>query len=162
MATPRLSATVKAAAASCSAFDLCGCIQRALLTTRRRHGVQVQEQLCRRALHTRADGLDVADHLVCKGVVCTRVCDRVLRRCHAEYPPVGVVNFGGDCLWGRLTDNRSKVSELLVRFQHSALLRCAGVWKRPPDCPQPHPTQTAALRETTLDRLLRVARPPHT
>ena len=26
-------------------------IQRALLATRRRHGVQVQEQLCRRALH---------------------------------------------------------------------------------------------------------------
>ena len=30
------------------------------------HGVQVQEQLCRRALHTRADGRDAADHLVCE------------------------------------------------------------------------------------------------
>ena len=45
--------------------------------------VQVQEQLCRRALHARADGLDAADHLLCEGAVCTRVCDRVLRRCHA-------------------------------------------------------------------------------
>eukprot|EP00964_Phaeocystis_antarctica_P047341 scaffold27386_cov67-Phaeocystis_antarctica.AAC.1 len=34
------------------------------LATRRRHGVQVQEQLCRRALHARADGLDAADHLL--------------------------------------------------------------------------------------------------
>ena len=24
-----------------------------------------------------------ADHLLCEGAVCTRVCDRVLRRCHA-------------------------------------------------------------------------------
>ena len=36
-ATPRLSVTVKTAAAPPSALDLCGCIQRALLTTRRRH-----------------------------------------------------------------------------------------------------------------------------
>ena len=66
-----------------SALDLYGCIQRALLATRRQHGVQVQEQLCRRALHARADGLDAADDLLCEGAVCTRVCDRVLRRCHA-------------------------------------------------------------------------------
>jgi hypothetical protein len=51
--------------------------------TRRRHGVQVQEQLCRRALHARANGLDAADHLLCEGAVCTRVRDRLLRRCHA-------------------------------------------------------------------------------
>ena len=56
---------------------------RALLATWRQHGVQVQEQLCRRALHARADGLDAADHLLREGAVCTRVCDRVLRRCHA-------------------------------------------------------------------------------
>ena len=83
MATPRVRATVKAAAAPSSAFDLCRCPQRALLATRRRHGVQVREQLCRRALHARADGLGAADHLLCEGAVCTRVCDRVLRRCHA-------------------------------------------------------------------------------
>ena len=83
MATPRVRATVKAAAAPSSALDLCGCPQHALLATRRRHGVQVREQLCRRALHARADGLDVADHLLCEGAVCTRVCDRVLMRCHA-------------------------------------------------------------------------------
>ena len=60
---------------------LCGCIQRALLATRRRHGVQVREQLCRHALHARADGLDAADHLlyVKAQSLCTRVCDRVLR-----------------------------------------------------------------------------------
>ena len=53
---------------------------RALLATRRRHGVQVREQLCRRALYARADGLDNAtDHLLCEGAVCTRVCDRVIR-----------------------------------------------------------------------------------
>ena len=34
MAAPRVRATVKAAAAPSSAFDLCGCIQRALLATR--------------------------------------------------------------------------------------------------------------------------------
>eukprot|EP00964_Phaeocystis_antarctica_P060471 scaffold36072_cov40-Phaeocystis_antarctica.AAC.1 len=93
-ATPRLSVTVKAAVAPSSAFDLCGCIQRALLATRRQHGVQVQEQLCRRALHARADGLDAADHLLREGAVCTRVCDRVLRRCHrvrARIAPPGVV-----------------------------------------------------------------------
>ena len=48
----------------------------ALLATRRRHacGVQVQEQLCRRALHARADGLDAAGHLMLtKGAVCTGV-----------------------------------------------------------------------------------------
>ena len=33
------------------------CVQRALLVSRRQHGVQVQEQLCRRALHARAGGL---------------------------------------------------------------------------------------------------------
>ena len=64
-------------------------IQRALLATRRQHGVQVQEQLWRRALHARADGLDAADHLLCEGAVCTRVCDRLLRRCHAA-PKSGV------------------------------------------------------------------------
>ena len=69
MATPRVRATVKAAAAPSSAFDLCRCPQRALLATRRRHGVQVQEQLWRRALHARADGLDATDHLLCEGAV---------------------------------------------------------------------------------------------
>ncbi len=43
----------------------------------------VWEQLCRRALHARADDLGAADHLLCEGAVCTRVRDRVLRRCHA-------------------------------------------------------------------------------
>ena len=81
--TTRARATVKAAAAPSSAFDLCGCTRSALLATRRRHGVQVREQLCRRALHARADGLGATDHLLCEGAVCTRVCDRVLRRCHA-------------------------------------------------------------------------------
>ena len=66
-----------------SAFDLCRCVQRALVATRRQHSVQVQEQLCRRALHARADGLDETDHLLYEGAVCTRVCDRLLRRCHA-------------------------------------------------------------------------------
>ena len=48
------------------------------------YSVHVQGQLCRRALHARADGRDAADHLLCEGAVCTRVCDRVhLRRCHA-------------------------------------------------------------------------------
>ena len=73
MATPRVRATVKAAAAPSSAFDLCRCIQRALLATRRQHGVQAQEQLFRRALQARADGLDAADHLVREGAVCTRL-----------------------------------------------------------------------------------------
>eukprot|EP00964_Phaeocystis_antarctica_P023414 scaffold13097_cov59-Phaeocystis_antarctica.AAC.1 len=27
----------------------------------------IQEQLCRRALHTRVDGLGAADHLLCEG-----------------------------------------------------------------------------------------------
>jgi len=40
-------------------------------------------QLWRRALLARADGPDEDDHLLCEGAVCTRVCDRVLRRCHA-------------------------------------------------------------------------------
>jgi hypothetical protein len=44
-------------------------VERALLATRRRHGVQVQEQLWRRALHARADGLDATDHLLCEGAV---------------------------------------------------------------------------------------------
>jgi hypothetical protein len=87
-ATPRPGVTVKAAAAPFSAFRTCADvnIQRALLATRRRHGVQVREQLCRRALHARADGLDATDHLLCEGAVCTRVCDPEfshLRRCHA-------------------------------------------------------------------------------
>jgi hypothetical protein len=88
-ATTRVRAAVKTAAAlSTSALARPVRLppaQRALLATRRRHGVQVQEQLCRRALHARADGLDAADHLLCEGAVgvCTRVCDRVLRRCHA-------------------------------------------------------------------------------
>jgi len=73
MATPRVRATVKAAAAPSSALDLCGCTRSALLATRRRHGVQVQEQLWRRALHARADDLGAADHLLCEGAVCTRV-----------------------------------------------------------------------------------------
>ena len=52
--------------------------------TRRRHGVQVQEQLWRRALHARANGLDAADHLLCEGTVCTReFVTESLRRCHA-------------------------------------------------------------------------------
>ena len=41
-----------------SALDLCGCFRRALLATRRRHGEQVQEHVCRHALYTRAAGLD--------------------------------------------------------------------------------------------------------
>ena len=82
-APPCLSVTARTAAAPSSALDLCGCTRSALLATRRQHGVQVQEQLCRRALHARADGLDAADHLLCEGAVCTRACDRVLRRCHA-------------------------------------------------------------------------------
>ena len=45
--------------------------------------VQGQEQLCRRALQARAGGLGAADRLVCEDAVCTRVRDRVLRRCHA-------------------------------------------------------------------------------
>ena len=52
MVTPRVRATVKAAAAPSSALDLCGCIQRALLATRRRHGVQVQEHSFADALFT--------------------------------------------------------------------------------------------------------------
>ena len=42
----------------------------------RRHVGQVQEQLCRRALYASADGLDAADHLLCEGAVCSRLCDR--------------------------------------------------------------------------------------
>ena len=76
MATARVRATVKAAAAPFSAFDLCGCIQRALLATRRRHGVQGQEQLCRRrrALHARAGDRqrDAADHLLREGAQSAR------------------------------------------------------------------------------------------
>ena len=34
-------------------------------------------------------GLDAADHLLCEGAVCTRLCGLVLRRCHAT--PVGCV-----------------------------------------------------------------------
>ena len=52
MATPRVRATVRAAAAPSSALDLCGCPQRALLATRRQHGVQVQEQSFADALFT--------------------------------------------------------------------------------------------------------------
>ena len=58
-----------------SALDLCGCPQLALLATRRRHGGQVQEHVCRHALHARAAGLDAADHLLCEVAVCTRLCD---------------------------------------------------------------------------------------
>ena len=65
------------------ALSLCPCIHCALLATRRRHGVEVPEQLCRRAFHARAAGLDAADHLLREVTVCTRLCDRVLRRCHA-------------------------------------------------------------------------------
>ena len=55
-----------------------------------RHGGQVQEQVfCRNARHARAAGLDAADHLLCEGAVCTRLCDLVLRRCHAA--PVGAL-----------------------------------------------------------------------
>ena len=48
--TTCLRVPVTLAAAPCCAFDLCSFLQRALLATRRQHGVQVQEQLCRRAL----------------------------------------------------------------------------------------------------------------
>ena len=70
-----MRATVKAAAAPSRALDLCGCPQRALLATRRQHGVQVQKQLCD-ALFTHdtraADGLDAADHLLCEGAESAR------------------------------------------------------------------------------------------
>ena len=68
-------------------FDLCGCIQRALLATRRQHTVCKSRNSFADALFTQ--GLmaliqlpiiccDSADHLLCEGAVCTRVCDRVL------------------------------------------------------------------------------------
>ena len=44
-------------------FDLCSCAAASSVRSsplRRQHGVQVQEQLCRSALHTRPDGLDWA------------------------------------------------------------------------------------------------------
>ena len=53
---------------ACNALELCGCIQRALRATQGRHGEQVQGQLCRRALHSRVDGLDTADHLLSEGL----------------------------------------------------------------------------------------------
>ena len=46
-----------------------------LLATRRRHGGQVQEHVCRHAHHARAAGLDAADHLLCEVAVCTRLGD---------------------------------------------------------------------------------------
>ena len=54
-----------------------------LLSLKGRHGEQVQGQLCRRALHSRVDGLDTTDHLLSEGAVCTRLRNRVLRRWHA-------------------------------------------------------------------------------
>ena len=40
----------------------------------RHSGSQIKvQELCRRALHARADVLDAADHLLCGGAVCTRV-----------------------------------------------------------------------------------------
>ena len=52
----------------------CGCIGFALLAPLgRQHGVQVQEQLFRRALPTSADSLAAPDHLMREGAVCTRL-----------------------------------------------------------------------------------------
>ena len=83
MATPRVHATIRAAAAPCSALDLRTGIRCALLAPHRHHGVQVQEQLFRGGLHTSADSLAAADHLMREGAVCTRLCTGYLRRCHA-------------------------------------------------------------------------------
>ena len=85
------------AEAWCSAFDLCGCPQRAQLVTKRQHGEQVQEHVCRRALRSRADGLGTADHSVTEEAVNARLYDRVLRRCHAAPRRCGTASELSSC-----------------------------------------------------------------
>ena len=50
---------------------------RSFLGARRRHVGRVHEHVWRRALHSSADRLDAADHLMTEGVVCTRLCDEL-------------------------------------------------------------------------------------
>ena len=84
MATPHVHATIRAAAAPSMPLDLRAADALVVRSSRHsaKHGVQVQEQLFR-ALHTSADSLAAADHLMREGAVCTRLCTRYLRRCHA-------------------------------------------------------------------------------
>ena len=69
----------------------------AQLVTKRQHGEQVQEHVCRRALHSRADGLGTADHSVTEEAVNARLYDRVLRRCHAAPRRCGTASELSSC-----------------------------------------------------------------